>query len=292
MPRCTSCGRNYDDLSAIELVRNNDNRWIAVCRSCMDMGVDINTLQPTLLAVDDKSADDTLAIEIPASGNPLEDAKKLLESLRNLRRSKERVGKPRSFERRAIELTVHFSLSRDDTRHEGLVKDFSQGGLRVITTYPLTKGQIVRFDWNTPLPPALSRMLQGTGEVRRSIKGEGNTYDVGFKFLTRPSDKGANRRRFRRYRCDLLVFYRRQKSEVISRGRVVDISQGGCQLNLNEKLESNEVFWVRIVGGGGTKGDLTGMMRTCRIIAHLPKYETGCSFEKMNVEAPVVSGAK
>lgn len=294
MPRCCSCSKNYDNLSVMELVRNKANRWIAVCRPCLDMGIDVNTLEPCLITIDEKSiaSVNTPTLELPPSGDLLADSKKLLESLRNLRRSKERTGKSRSHERRAVDLTVYFSLARDDTRHEGKVKDFSQGGLRVLTRYPLTKGQIVRFDWNIPLPPALARMLQGTGEVRRVIKGEGNSYDVGFKFLTRASDKGANRRRFRRYRCDLLLYYRRGKSDIVSRGRVVDISQGGCQLSLGERLDQNELIWVRIIGGGGTKGDLTGTLRTCRIIQRPPNFEIGCSFEKMGIEATSVQKAQ
>lgn len=273
----------------MELVRNKDNRWVAVCKHCLDLGVDVNQLEPGLIAVDEETLAlaDAPAVDVIPSGDPLADSRKLLESLRNLRRSKERIGRPRSHERRKIDLTVHFSLARDDTRHEGLVKDFSQGGLRVITSYALTKGQIVRFDWNIPLPPAMARTLQGTGEVRRVVKDNSGNYDVGFKFLTRSGDKGANRRRFRRYRCDMLVYYRRQGSELVSRGKVIDISQGGCQLHLDEKMDGSEVFWVRMIGGGGTKGDLIGNMRVCRVTEKNALYEIGCAFERMRMEAQI-----
>lgn len=286
MPRCSSCAKNYDDPSVIELVRKKDNHWVAVCKNCLDSGVDVNLLEPASVAIDPQSiaAAEAPTVDVAPSGDPLGDAKKLLESLRNLRRSHERLGRPRSHERRKVDLTVHFSLARDDTRHEGVIKDFSQGGLRLITSFPLSKGQVVRFDWNIPLTPAMARMLQSTGEVRRSVKDDSGNYDVGFKFLTRTVDKGANRRRFRRYKCDMLAYYQRQGSELMRRGRVVDISQGGCQLNLDEKLDEREQFWVRMIGGGGTKGDLVGNMRTCRVVERNAVYEIGCSFERMRME--------
>lgn len=297
MPRCGSCGKNYDDSRVMELVRNADNRWISICRFCLNMGVDVNLVEQGNIAVDERAlaTADTPSIDVSLSADPIANARKLLEALRNLRQSKERVGRARSHERKQVEMRVHFTLSRDDTRQEGTVKDFSQGGLRVETSYPLVKGMIVQFDWNIPLPPAMMRMLQSSAEVRRVIKNEDGLYDVGFKFVSRQSDKGANRRRFRRYKCDMLVYYQRTGSELMTRGKVSDISQGGCQMHLDEKLESGEVFNVRLIGGGGTKGDLVGSMRVCRVIPREVTFETGCAFEKMRMEqqgfAPAQNGA-
>jgi c-di-GMP-binding flagellar brake protein YcgR len=164
------------------------------------------------------------------------------------------------------------------------VRDFSPGGIRVVTSYPLAKGQIVQFDWNIPLPPSMARMLQSPAEVRRVMKNDDGMYDVGFKFTARVADKGANRRRFRRYKCDMTVYYRRKGSELMPRGRVTDISQGGCQMHLDEPLTGGEVFQVRLIGGGGSRGDLVGSMRVCRVIPREVHYETGCAFEKMRME--------
>lgn len=286
MPRCSSCGNYYDDPSIMELVRNQENRWVSICRHCLDMGVDVNLVPSGNIAVDDHllATTDQPSIDVSLSDDPMEDAKKLLESLRTLRQSQERVGRARSHERKQVELTVHFTLARDDTRHEGTVKDFSESGLRVATHLQLTKGQVVQFDWNIPLPPAMARMLQSTAEVRRVSKTDDGLYDVGFKFLTRQSDKGANRRRFRRYRCDMVVYYQRSGSECMSRGKVSDISQGGCQMRLDEQLDQNEIFTVRLIGGGGARGDLVGSMRVCRVVPREVIYETGCAFEKMRME--------
>lgn len=296
MPKCGSCGKNYDDPSVMELVRNQDNRWISICRDCLLSGVDVNLVQQGNIAVDEAAlaAADHPAIDVTQSGDPLTDAANLLAALRNLRQSKERVGRSRGHERKQVELTVHYTLARDDTRHEGTVKDFSQGGLRVITKQPLIKGQVVQFDWNIPLPPAMMRMLQSTAEVRRVVKTDEGTYDIGFKFMARQSDKGENRRRFRRYKCDMLVYYQRSGGEILTRGKVSDISQGGCQMRLDEKLDPNEVFLVRLIGGGGAKGDLVGSMRVCRVIPREVEFETGCAFEKMHMEqqgAPALAGA-
>ncbi len=287
MPKCGSCGKNYDDAGLLELVRNQENRWISICRFCLDQGVNVNEVHPPNIAVDDLALTtaDKPSIDVTLVDDALANAANLLESLRNLRQSKERVGRARSHERKQVELTIHFSLARDDTRHEGTVKDFSQSGLRVVTPHQLIKGQTVQFDWNVPLPPAMARVLQSTAEVRRVNKTDNGLYDVGFKFLTRQADKGANRRRFRRYKCDMLVYYQRGGSEAHSSGKVTDISQGGCQMQLDEALNQGEVFTVRLIGGGGAKGDLVGTMRVCRVIPREVMFETGCAFDQMRMEA-------
>ncbi len=286
MPRCGSCGKNYDDPTVMSLVRRADNRWISICRDCIDAGVDVNKIENANIAVDAMALEtaDKPAIDVTLLGDPIANAKKLYETLKDLRQSAERVGRSRGHERKKVNLTVHFTLSRDDARHPGTVKDFSEGGLRIETACPLAKGQIVQFDWNIPLPPAMARMLQSTAEVRRVTKNDGGLYDVGFKFTARVADKGANRRRFRRYRCDMLVYYIRSGSELFTRGKVTDISQGGCQLQLYEPLERDEVFQVRLIGGGGARGDLVGSMRVCRVIHREVHYETGCAFDKMRME--------
>ncbi len=287
MARCGACGKNYDDSTVLELVRNQDNRWIPVCRFCMEQGVDISEILPQNIAVDEVAlaAADKPVIDVTLTNDALDNARKLLESLRNLRQSKERVGRARSHERKSVELTIHYTLSRDDTRHEGTVKDFSQSGLRVITGHQLHKGQMVQFDWNVPLPPAMARVLQSSAEVKRVIKNDSGTFDVGLKFITRPVDKGANRRRFRRYKCNMTVYYKRENSELYTVGKVSDISQGGCQMRLDEALEKNELFTVRLIGGGGARGDLVGTMRVCRVLPREVDFETGCSFEAMRMEA-------
>ncbi len=286
MPRCNSCGKNYDNPSILELVKNQENRWLMICRHCIDMGVDVNLVEQGNIVVEAHAlaTADTQSVSTVLSGDPIADAKRLLDTLRNLRQSKERVGRARSHERKPVEMKVYFTLARDDTRHEGTVRDFSQGGLRLLTVYPLVKGQIVQFDWNMPLPPAMARTLQSTAEVRRVTNTEDGMIDVGFRFLTRQVDKGANRRRFRRYKCDMVMYYQRNGSAVMAHGRVSDISQGGCQMHLDEALNQGEVFHVRLIGGGGTKGDLVGSMRVCRVIPREVEFETGCAFEKMRME--------
>ncbi|MCL2001422.1 MAG: PilZ domain-containing protein, partial [Planctomycetes bacterium] len=100
----------------------------------------------------------------------------------------------------------------------------------------------------------------------------------------RQSDKGANRRRFRRYKCDMLMYYQRKGSAFMSWGKATDISQGGCQTQFDEKLDAGEVFEVRLIGGGGNRVDLVGSMRVCRVSPREVGFETGCAFEKMRME--------
>ncbi len=51
MPKCNSCGKNYDDPDALELIRRQDNRWVSVCRSCLNERVDVNLVEPGNIAV-------------------------------------------------------------------------------------------------------------------------------------------------------------------------------------------------------------------------------------------------
>ncbi|MDR1613244.1 MAG: PilZ domain-containing protein [Planctomycetota bacterium] len=286
MPKCDSCGIFYDDPNELALIRNKDNRWISLCRSCTGQGVNVNLVASSKIAVDDSvmALADKPGVEIPASaGDPLKNAMGLLESLRNLRQTAEKVGRLRAHERRKIELTVSFSLVRDDIVHEGVVRDLSQNGLKIITQRHLDRGQIVQFDWKPPIPPALARILQGTAEVRRVMKNDDGEYEVGLRFVNRNAGKGANRRRFRRYRCEMRAYYQRTGSEMMAQARVKDISQGGCQIMLRESLDAGERFTVRLMGGGGVRGDLAGTVQVCRVIPREVEYEIGCAFIQMRM---------
>ena len=285
MPKCGACGRNYDNPALIELVRNKEDRWIPICRECLNRRVDVNQLRKENVAVDSHAtAASSQAININLSADPIENAKRLLSSLKGLRQSRERIGRARLHERKQADLTVNFTMARDDTRYEATVKDFSQDGIRIVTNKAMAKGQIVQFDWNIPLPPAMAKVLQGTGEARRVSRLDDGAYDVGFKFISRQSDKGANRRRFRRYKCDMVVYYQCRGGCLMTSGRVTDISQGGCQMRLDDRLEHGDVVSVRLIGGGGSRGDLLGDMRVCRVIPREVDFETGCAFEKMRME--------
>lgn len=286
MAKCSSCAKNYDDPSQLELVRNSENRWVTVCRVCLEKGVDIETIQPGNIAVDEAAlaAADRPSIDVSLAVDPLENARKLLESLRNLKTTAERLGRSRGHTRRKVELSVYFTMARDDTRHQGTVKDYSQGGLHINTAMSLQKGQVVQFDWNMPLPPAMTRMLQSQAEVRRVTKNEDGSFEIGFQFMSRQADKGANRRRHRRYKCDMLTFYQRRGSEILSAARVTDISQGGCQVRMDDELNRGEVIYVRLVGGGGARGDLVGNVKVCRVSKKDIHFEAGCAFEQMHME--------
>ena len=159
MPKCGSCGQNYTDPTVMSLVRRADNRWISICRDCIEAGVDVNQVENANIAVDDTalSVAEAPSIDVTLHRDPMLNAQKLYNALRDLRLTSEKVGRTRGHNRKKTNLTVHFTLSRDDTRHQGTVKDFSEGGLRITTAYPLAKGQIIRFDWNIPLPPAMAR---------------------------------------------------------------------------------------------------------------------------------------
>ncbi len=287
MPKCQSCGQFYDNPNDMELVRNKENRWVSVCRSCLNKNVDIDKIDSVRVAVEETALEQAAKPNIDVSlvaGDPIANAEKLLASLRTLRHTGEKTGRVRKDERRTVDLVVNFTLARDDASHEGFVKDISQGGMLIKTAKQLAKGQIIQFDWKTPMPPVMASFMQGNAEVRRSTRNEDGTYSVGLRFVKRQAAKGANRRRFRRYRCDMIAYYQRDGSSIMSRGSVRDISQGGCQLMADEELLDHEQFYVRLVGGGGGRGDLVGTVAVRRVIAKEIEYEIGCSFQKMKIE--------
>ncbi|MDR1520447.1 MAG: PilZ domain-containing protein [Planctomycetota bacterium] len=285
MPKCGACGKNYNDPAQIELVRNQEDRWVPVCRECLEQGVDTSQLRLDKVAVDNHvaSMDIAQAIDVTLAANPMDNVRKLLAAFKSLRQSKERKNWAKRRERKQIELTAYYTMARDDNRYEAKIVDFSPSGIRIATNRAIAQGQILQFDWNIPLPPSMARVLQSTGEVRRVVKHDNGTYDIGIRFMARQSDKEANRRRFRRYKCDMTAYYRCRGSDLMLIGQITDISQGGCQMRLDEKLETNNVLEVRMIGGGGAKGDLIGKIRVCRVIPRDSYFDTGCCFEKMSM---------
>jgi hypothetical protein len=287
MPRCVACGKNYDNPSQIELVRNQEDRWVLVCRDCLRQGVDTGNLQNINISMEGQAAsvEKVPAIDATLSPDPMENVKRLLASLKDFHHKTERMGRVRSHERKQIELAAYFTMARDDTRYEAKIVDFSNSGIRFVTSRPVSKGQILRFDWNIPLPPSMARGLQNSGEIRRVVQLENGNFEVGVMFMARQPDRGgANRRRFRRYKCDMLAYYQTRDSGMMSHARVTDMSQGGCQMRLDEKLEKDDAILVRMLGGGGARGDLVGSMRVCRVIPRDVTFETGCAFERMRLE--------
>lgn len=289
MAKCSSCNTNYDNPADIELIRNSDNRWVPVCKNCLEKGVQVDSISPTaavdkniLATIEQPSIDVSLVRE-----HPLENIRSLLSSLRNIRKTaerSERVGRVRTHERKSVEITVSFSLARDDTPNDAVIRDLSKSGVKITTRRKLERGQIVQFDWNSRVPPHVAGMLQGAAEVRRVVKNDDGTFDAGLRFVKRQVAKGANRRRFRRYKCDIPIYYQREESEIMTLGLVKDISQGGCQLHLDESLDMGEIISVRLMGGAGVKGDLVGTLKVCRATTKDAIVEIGCAFVQMKME--------
>ena len=288
MPKCSACGVFYDSPDAVELVRNNENRWVSICRTCLDKGVDVNRMTSVNVAVEEAAIElaDRPSVAIDLDENdPVGNASRLLDSLRELRHANEKVGRGRSHERYNVEIAVIFSLARDDATHEAVVKDLSHGGMLIQTHKHLAKGQILLFDWKTPVPPAMASVLQGNAEVRRVERNEDGSFAVGLRFVKRQVVKGANRRRFRRYKCDMRAYYRREGGNTTCLGKVVDVSQGGCLLHLSGAMEKGEKVYVRLVGGGGGRGDLVGTVQVCRVAPRdSTAFQIGCSFAQMRIE--------
>ena len=295
MAKCAGCNKDFEDQDQLELMRNNEGRWLPVCAECRGSGVDVNSLQMPQAVTESalKAAAET-GIEIPSLENssPLQNLHKLFHSLRAIRMKVEKAGRSRGHDRHNIEMIIRFTLARDDTPHDAVVKDLSVGGLKMLTKRNLLKGQIMQLDWAVPLPPAISRMLQSAAEVRRVTLLDDGQYEVGLRFVKRQLAKETNRRRFRRYKCEMDIFYQRENSEIMSCGKVRDISQGGGQVFIDEKLDVGELLTVRLVGGAGNRGDLTGLIKVCRVILRGYEYEAGCAFVRMKMSPHLARSAE
>lgn len=287
MPKCNSCSEFFDQPSDLELVRTTDNRWVSMCRNCRSKGINPDDVKQVHLAVEDAAMDmaEKQGIDVSViQGDPIANAQKLLEALKTMRLTTEKVGKVRGHERHSVDMTVSFTLARDDVSHEGFVKDLSQGGMLIMTHKKLERGQILQFDWKNPMPSALSSMLQNQAEVRRVARNTDDTFSIGLKFIKRQAAKSSNRRRFKRYKCDMLAYCQLGGSDMMQLGKVTDISQGGCQLMLDTEVAPQDKFFLRIIGGGGDRGDLVGSVQACRVIPRDMEFEIGCSFVKMRIE--------
>lgn len=281
MPKCASCGHEYAE-GDLHLMRTKNNRWVSLCKTCHANGVDVNTLKQ-------HAPVDTT--KVAAVDKPLDLAKQLLDKLREHRTNKQ-PDDDEQMETGQTEMTIHFRLANDNTRHAAVVREYAKDHFDVTSKFEPTKGQLVLFDWNIPLPPALTELLQETADVRAVQKMDDGEFSITFKPVPRQIDDGAKLRHFRRYKCDMPVYYTRDKSVLLSNGRVSNISQGGCQMHLDEELNQGEVVTARLVGGSGGRGDLVGTMRICRVVARDTTFETGCAFVQMKQETVQAQNTK
>ncbi|MDR3211599.1 MAG: PilZ domain-containing protein [Planctomycetota bacterium] len=290
MPVCAICNASFEKVEDLQLVRNQDNRWISVCKACRDKKAapDKKTQPPPVASevVSALAAEAGTPVPKDDSLSPMENARLLLSNLKSFRNTaaSKTIRNTRSFERHSIEIKVAFALSRDSTSYDGVIKDISRGGILLESQKQLVKGQLLIFDWKNPLPPVIAAVLQNNAEVRRVNPAPGGGFLAGLRFVRRHVVNSANRRRFKRYRCDLPAFYQRQGSEILSRGIATNISQGGCQLLLDEEFNPSETFYIRLIGGAEGHGDLAGNVQIRRVIPRDHQFETGCAFVKIGIE--------
>ena len=300
MPNCDACGedRPEDDL---KFLRNHETQWVSVCNACLAKGVNPDTVQPAVAEDEDDMPDGAgakaegdaeaggippILIAAPAGETPYIAIPKLLAALRNLRLRKERRGKTRAHERRALEIAIRFALARDDTYHDAVIRDISPDGMSMTSERKLERGQLLQFDTNLPLPPAVAQLLKGSAEVRRAVPENGG-FSYGLRFVQSQSAKGANRRRFRRFKCEMAAYYRRDGSACVARGDVRDVSQGGVQMFVDEKLEPGEIIRAHFRGRTGpfAKNDLIGTIKVGRVLPRGLEWEAGCAFVQMKMES-------
>lgn len=272
MPNCMRCGEAVPRRSDLTLVRGESGRWEIVCHKCNDTSPE--------------SADEGGSVAaVPAS--PGEAFQRLRGILQTLLEEREIESPRRAYERQhqrqPADLQLEFTLLRDDAVHEGRVHDLSRGGVRFSTSRELSKGNIINLvvtgtSDETPL-------IRSAAEVRRVTFTDDGMYDVGARFVKRSLTHEDNRRRFRRYDADMVVYYQREGADSTCRGDVCDVSQGGTRVVVDEAIEKDEEFSVILRGEGGRfcKADLVGKARCLRVKQlNAREWEIGCSFRKVS----------
>ncbi len=273
MVKCERCGKTVANRNDLTLVRTPGGRWQVQCRDCVRSAA-------TAMAKPAKAAPE--APPEKSSGSIAAIFARIAEIMAEM---EQEAAPPRQHERAherySADLVVRYALQRDDELHTAHFQDVSEGGARFITDRELQPRQILRFEINADSARQAPVLIQSTGEVRR-VKplGEGR-FEVGVRFVKRLRGQEPNRRRYRRVRVDLAAYFRRQGSELVEKGRVHDISQGGLRLLADAPLNDGEEMEVIIRGEGKASGraDIHGRIRVVRTVPRRRgETEAGCAF--------------
>ena len=287
MARCCACGLTPAQADDLRVLPNKEGRWVTVCPSCLAKGVAAAALDPAEAAAP-ADADGGRAAASAPGDRAFANVGRVLGYLRAIRRKAElRGNRTRAHDRHSVDIPIRYRLTRDDTFHAGVIRDISQGGLRLFASRLLERGQHIHFDPDAALPAALAELLRGAAEVRRVTAVTDGRWDIGIRFVQRSMAKADNRRRHKRYQCAMRAYVIRPGSAVSLAAAVTDISQGGMQLRLDEAPEFDEELEVRVRGDAGSfiRGDLVGATRVRRVLPRGPEWEVGCMFAQTRVEA-------
>lgn len=299
MPKCKLCNQEVTNKEDLALVRGEDDRWLMVCKECAATSGGEAEKKSAAPGAAQGNADDAKQAETPprAALGPAKTSQEAYErlqgALETLIAHENKAKKTathvhdRVHERKEADLRIAFLLLRDDTRYEGRVRDISQGGLRFVCDRELDRGQVLTMDISGTHGDAEVSMIQAAGEVRRVSMTRDGRFEVGVRFVRRGRANEPNRRRFRRHDVKMNAYYKRDGCEYTASGRVLDISQGGVRLILDESPGKEEEFDVTLRGESGAfvKADLCGRLRCVRI-QQLPvgEWEIGCAFVSLQTK--------
>lgn len=212
------------------------------------------------------------------------------ETLREIREEAEaespKWGHDRRHERHDARLRIEFSLQRDDRWRHGEVLDISRGGLRFQTDHVLRTGDIIRLVVRGQDGETQEAMVQSAGEVRRVEALEEDWYEVGVRFVQRSLTHASNRRKYRRYEAQMTAYYTRSGANLVVKGEVVDVSQGGVCMVTDELVERGESLVLILRGEGGPflQTDLRGSGRVVRVRPlDGGRYELGVRFIRLSM---------
>jgi c-di-GMP-binding flagellar brake protein YcgR len=300
MPKCSLCGKNVQTKAELVLTRNAENRWVTLCSECVqDKPTEVAKEAPVPeSAPDEERSLRTMQEKVGSQHTPPlrrpqahveHDLREMTQKFEQMRDSLKKFDVPdeaprsheRKTERHVANLSVSFSLMRDDEICQGRIRDISQGGMRFVTNKKVDEGQIIMFEVGVENKNKSKTRLISGGEVKRVIPLEDGRFEIGVMFVRRSRAREENRRLFRRYKADMAAYYTPKGGEYVAKAKVKDISQGGFRLVLDELMETDAEMKVRVRGESGVflKSDLQAEVRIIRIRLVKPgEYEAGCNF--------------
>ncbi len=298
MPKCSLCHKSVANKKDLTLVRNKQGRWVVLCVNCNQAaqgGQKAAKQAPAHASSGPSSLRIPKALRARRLAETQETFEKIREMLRHIHTKNTEITRTheREHERRSTNLEVRFKLQRDNELYTGLVQDISEGGMCFITKQKLSVGQVILLEVNAMSGESNTQMLHSTGEVRRVMEQGDGTCEVGIRYVQRIRANEDNRRRYRRYKANMAVYYSLSGSEYMVKGKVLDISQGGARFILDEQVKVGDEFAVILRGEGRNplKADLYGMARAMRVKRlGRDEYEVGCEF--LEVRAQPQTGKK
>lgn len=195
----------------------------------------------------------------------------------------------REHERHDVNLEMQFSFLRDSKMYRGTVLDVSQGGIKFETDIRVKNDQNLKAIVFTPDTKSKEKKMdkiENFLDVRRVTPLENGLFQVGARFLKKISVDDKDRRKHVRRKASFPFFYKRDQSELINRGDVLDISPGGMRVSVHEEFDVDETVEINIRTSppAFVFADLRGYYQVIRVFNKTTNtYQVGGRFSKLIV---------